>query len=72
MCFGLLSAILEKDGESGRLVEIVQCKFCGKTYYWPEHQWSEPASDPTALDVPEPKKTESISTPLKVHVNVAA
>jgi hypothetical protein len=72
MCFGPLSATVERDGESGRLVEIARCKFCGKTYFWPEHQWSEPASDPTAIDVPEPKKTRALSAPIEVHVNVAA
>jgi len=61
MCFGPLSARVEEDATTGRLLEVVRCGFCGKTYYWPEHQWCEPASDPTIIDHPEPKEVEKRS-----------
>jgi uncharacterized protein with PIN domain len=52
MCFGPLAAKIDED-QPGRLVEVVSCKFCGSTYYWPEHQWCEPAADPAQATAPE-------------------
>ena len=37
------------EGEVGNLVEWKNCGFCGAKLGppWPEHQWSEPSSEPT-------------------------
>jgi len=58
MCFGPLSAKIEEDGDTGKLVEILQCKVCQTTYYWPSNQWCEPSSDPSMIDTPGARAEE--------------
>jgi hypothetical protein len=44
-CFGPLRRVVE--GETGQHLQWKVCAFCGaKSNAWPEHQWSEPSSEP--------------------------
>lgn len=50
-CFCSRSLSRLTEGETGCQIQLLICSYCGAVFGppWPEHQWTEPSSEPTDL-----------------------